>query len=165
MQSISNRRRLAPARLYCPRTAVVAGQPLRIAGAADEGKRLRVPLDFLAVEVGQIHQVAADGGVPADLLTGDRLLAGLHTLQEITEMALAFVEFDLRVLQEGALRFLHLGHAGGLLVRLTVLFAGVGGDHLVAALHRELAAVDLHFTFRAEEVDAEAIHTVSSDGL
>ena len=139
-----------------PRTAVVARQPFRIAGAAGEFELRRIPLEVLPVVVHLVHQVAADGRAAAHLFAGDGLLARGHAVQEIGEVVLADVQLDLRILQKSLLRLLHLCGTGGAFAPFLIAVEK-GGDHLAAAFERELAAVDLDFAFGAIEVHADAV--------
>ena len=85
--------------LHFPRRAVVAGQPCRVAAAFGELHFLGLPLDDGVVVVGLVHEVAADGATAADFFVGDRLLARLDAIEEVFEVVVAVVEFDLGVFQ------------------------------------------------------------------
>src|ERR1041385_760216 len=61
--------------LHRPRRAIISRQPLGAAGAAGELHFLRLPLDFLAVKINLVEQMAADRGASSDNFTRDRLFA------------------------------------------------------------------------------------------
>src|SRR5687767_3705433 len=103
-----------------PIAAVVAGEPLRVAGGAGELQGLRIPLALLTVVVREVHEVAADRRAPADLLARDRLLPRRDALDEIGDVVLAHVEPGLRVLEVSALGLLHFGGVGGAFFLLLV---------------------------------------------
>ena len=79
--------------------ATRAGQPRGISSPADEGARVRIPLDFLTVAVRQIQQVANDGGTTPDDFVGDGLRASLYGAEEVVAVRVRnLFQLDLGVL-------------------------------------------------------------------
>src|SRR5262245_20508165 len=132
-----------------PGIAVGDVQPLRLAGAVSELVLARIPLQFFAVVVGQIDQMANRHGARANLHVTDRPAALLDGGKPITLVVGAFVELDLRVREIFLFRhikiFSQIAFAGGI---------GFGAFLLVADPKLELAAVDNDLSFTAEEGDA-----------
>jgi NADPH:quinone reductase-like Zn-dependent oxidoreductase len=91
--------------------------------------------------VSLVHQVAADRRAAADLFAGDGLLAILDAVQEVAQWFL--LSYSLTFASFRNSRSAICTWAAQEVSSSFLFAAGVGGDHLVAAFERELAAVHL----------------------
>lgn len=132
-----------------PVAPVATGEFGGWAGIAAEGIGGGVPEEFAAGAVGDIDEVAGDGGAAADDFAGDGFGAAADGLEEVVHVIGAAVESGGGVLEE----VLFSGHVGAFHIHVR----GFGVGDLAIEDDFELAAVDFDFAGFAEEVGSEAL--------